>query len=86
MAISNKNKLSDILKRIIGLSISWELFNIDEARQLYDELILYAEDKRQFFHTDEELLQPPREYWERYSSSNQAIYIFANALAATRFA
>ena len=78
VVISEKNTLSNIIRHIIELSISWELFNIDEAKQLYSELNLYAESRRQFYLTDNDLNLLPREYWKNYPFIEHPIYKFTN--------
>ena len=80
VAISNKNSLMDIIRHIIVLSMSWELFDIDEAKQLKNQLVSYAEDKREFTQTQDELIIPPREYWKKYLSLDIPIYKFANKI------
>ena len=36
--------------------MSWELLDIDEAKQLKNQLVSYAEDKREFTQTQDELI------------------------------
>ena len=50
-----------------------ELFDLDEAKQLKSQIIVYAEDKRQFSQTEEELIIPPKEYCKRCSHIDQPI-------------
>ena len=78
--ISEKIQILDIIKNIIELSMCWELFDKEEAKQLYRELMLYADNRNQFSHTNDELMLSPRDYWKGYSNLNNPIYKFANKL------
>ena len=80
VVISEKKKLSDIIKNVITLSMSWELFDIDEAKLLFVQLNQYAESAGQFYLTDSEANLPPREYWKNYPFKNHPIYRFANKI------
>ena len=39
--------------------MTWELFDVNEAKQLKHQIISYAEDKREFSQTKEELMMQP---------------------------
>ena len=80
VVLSDKNKIVDIIIEVLRLAMYWELFDKSEANQLKEELILYADDRRQFSQSQDELMMPQREYWKKYLFSNQPIYKFANKI------
>ena len=42
--------------------------------------MLYADNRNQFSHTNDELMLLPRDYWKGYSNLNNPIYKFANKI------